>query len=197
MNIAPRRIVRVEMLYSSLLELFLLVMSYKGVGRIKGIGKGNVHWLQAPLLSRNMLHSSNFPERTIGNSGYFLILPLHWGRFASAPLISNPPMLMGRIDIYAEHDSFSVPSETMPTFIPTNANINGHLLDIAGHCWMWGGQTNPTLVPNIYLLITATSKTTLTQDQLLYSQVPNTRRLPVLSFLKNFPICTLIWGPAY
>ena len=48
----------------------------------------------------------------------------------------------------------------MPTRIPTNANI-------VGHCWMWGGQTNPTLVPNHYLLITAT--TTTTQDQLLYS----------------------------
>ena len=30
------------------------------------------------------------------------------------------------------------------------------LLGIVGHCWTWGGQTNPTLVPNIYLLITPT-----------------------------------------
>ena len=36
------------------------------------------------------------------------------------------------------------------------------LLGIVGHCWMWGGQTNTTLVPNIHLLITATAKTTTT-----------------------------------
>ena len=78
------------------------------------------------------------------------------------------------------------PGQLMPTFIPTNA-IVGHLLGTVGHCWMWGGQTNPTLVPKIYLLITATATatTTTTQNQLLYSLVPNTRPLPPLIFIRK------------
>ena len=70
------------------------------------------------------------------------------------------------------------------------------LLGIVGHCWMWGGQTIPTLVPNIYLLITATASTTTTQDELLYSEAPNTRPLlPLIFFKKIFQRLLLFEAP--
>ena len=87
------------------------------------------------------------------------------------------------------------PNQTMPTFFPTNANIVGHLLGIAGYCRIWCGQMNPTLVPNIYLLITATTTTTTTtQDRLLYSYVPNARPLPPLISLRIIFQPLLLFG---
>ena len=36
-----------------------------------GVGEGVAGGLQPPWLSRNLLHSGNFPEKTIGNLGRF------------------------------------------------------------------------------------------------------------------------------
>ena len=36
-----------------------------------GVGEGVAGGMQPPYLSRNLLHSGNFPERTVGNVGSF------------------------------------------------------------------------------------------------------------------------------